>query len=171
MSKKGLGLSLGPAHSKISLSPRGRLTANLGIPGTGIRYTKRVELEPHEAKHTHLTYTDQEKDNSMISKEPTKSEPHMAEPTIHLDIPGDEGVLETEVASTSDEEFVRKYSFASTREDMDSNPTNADYSGLVDINMLRQYAHSKTISPNTLILDTYTGIESKAEILLGTEAF
>lgn len=40
LSKKGLGLSLGPRHSKISVSPGKRVTANLGVPGTGVRYTK-----------------------------------------------------------------------------------------------------------------------------------
>ena len=39
-SKKGLGLSVGPRHAKISISPGKRVTTNIGIPGTGIRYTK-----------------------------------------------------------------------------------------------------------------------------------
>lgn len=39
-SKKGLGVSLGPKHAKISVSPGRRITTNVGIPGTGIRYTK-----------------------------------------------------------------------------------------------------------------------------------
>ena len=39
-SKKGLGLSVGPKHAKISVSPGRRITTNVGIPGTGIRYTK-----------------------------------------------------------------------------------------------------------------------------------
>ena len=38
-SKKGLGLSVGPKHAKISVSPGRRVTTNIGIPGTGIRYT------------------------------------------------------------------------------------------------------------------------------------
>lgn len=41
-SKKGLGLSIGPKHAKISVSPGRRITTNVGIPGTGIRYTKVV---------------------------------------------------------------------------------------------------------------------------------
>ena len=39
-SKRGLGLSVGPKHAKISVSPGRRVTTNIGIPGTGIRYTK-----------------------------------------------------------------------------------------------------------------------------------
>ena len=39
-SKKGLGLSVGPKHAKVSVSPGRRVTTNIGIPGTGIRYTK-----------------------------------------------------------------------------------------------------------------------------------
>jgi Protein of unknown function (DUF4236) len=35
-----LGLSVGPKHAKISVSPGRRITTNVGIPGTGIRYTK-----------------------------------------------------------------------------------------------------------------------------------
>jgi hypothetical protein len=33
-SKKGMGVSLGPRGSKISFSPGGRITSNIGIPGT-----------------------------------------------------------------------------------------------------------------------------------------
>ena len=39
-SKTGVGFSFGPRHAKISISPRGRITSNIGIPGTGIRYTQ-----------------------------------------------------------------------------------------------------------------------------------
>ena len=38
-SKKGVGVSLGPRGSKISISPGKRITSNIGIPGTGLRYT------------------------------------------------------------------------------------------------------------------------------------
>lgn len=41
-SKKGLGVSIGPKHSKISISPGKRITTNVGIPGTGVRYTKII---------------------------------------------------------------------------------------------------------------------------------
>ena len=44
-SKKGLGLSVGPKHSKISISPGRRITTNIGIPGTGVRYTKIINLK------------------------------------------------------------------------------------------------------------------------------
>lgn len=44
-SKKGLGLSVGPKHAKISMSPGRRITTNVGIPGTGIRYTKVVNVK------------------------------------------------------------------------------------------------------------------------------
>lgn len=42
LSKKGLGVSIGPKHSKISISPGKRITTNIGIPGTGVRYTKVI---------------------------------------------------------------------------------------------------------------------------------
>jgi Protein of unknown function (DUF4236) len=42
ISNRGLGLSVGPKHAKISFSPTGRVTQNIGIPGTGIRYTKTL---------------------------------------------------------------------------------------------------------------------------------
>ncbi|MBI3428459.1 MAG: DUF4236 domain-containing protein [Actinobacteria bacterium] len=42
LSKKGLGVSMGPKHSKISISPGKRITTNIGIPGTGVRYTKVI---------------------------------------------------------------------------------------------------------------------------------
>lgn len=44
-SKKGLGVSVGPKHAKISVSPGRRVTTNLGIPGTGIRYTNIVNAK------------------------------------------------------------------------------------------------------------------------------
>ena len=43
LSKKGLGASVGPAHSKLSVSPGMKITENIGIPGTGIRYTKVIK--------------------------------------------------------------------------------------------------------------------------------
>ncbi len=44
-SKRGLGLSVGPKHAKISVSPGRRVTTNVGIPGTGIRYTNVVNAK------------------------------------------------------------------------------------------------------------------------------
>jgi len=38
-SKRGLGLSVGPHHAKISISPTGRRRLSVGLPGTGLRYT------------------------------------------------------------------------------------------------------------------------------------
>ena len=43
LSNKGLGLSVGPAHSKLSISPEMKVTGNIGIPGTGVRYTKVIK--------------------------------------------------------------------------------------------------------------------------------
>ena len=40
LSNRGIGFSVGPRHAKISVSPTGRVTQNIGIPGTGVRYTK-----------------------------------------------------------------------------------------------------------------------------------
>ena len=45
LSKKGFGVSVGPEHTKISLSPGKRLTTNVGLPGTGIRYTKVINTK------------------------------------------------------------------------------------------------------------------------------
>ena len=45
LSKKGLGLSVGPEHSTLSVSPGRRVTENIGIPGTGIRYTNVVNTK------------------------------------------------------------------------------------------------------------------------------
>jgi hypothetical protein len=39
-SKTGVGFSFGPKGAKVSISPRGRITSNIGIPGTGLRYTQ-----------------------------------------------------------------------------------------------------------------------------------
>lgn len=45
LSKRGLGLSVGPKHAKISVSPGRRITTNIGIPGTGIRYTNVANVK------------------------------------------------------------------------------------------------------------------------------
>lgn len=49
LSKNGLGVSVGPKHAKISVSPGRRVTTNIGIPGTGVRYTKVVSAK-HQAR-------------------------------------------------------------------------------------------------------------------------
>jgi len=41
-SNRGIGVSIGPRGNKISFSPTGRVTQNISIPGTGLRYTKRL---------------------------------------------------------------------------------------------------------------------------------
>ena len=53
LSNKGLGVSAGPRHSKISISPGKRITTNIGIPGTGIRYTNVVS--PNKRKQKNAT--------------------------------------------------------------------------------------------------------------------
>ena len=37
-----MGYSIGPRGNKLSVSPTGRVTRSVGIPGTGIRYTKVI---------------------------------------------------------------------------------------------------------------------------------
>jgi len=41
-SNRGIGFSVGPRGNKISFSPTGRVTQNIGIPGTGLRYTRTL---------------------------------------------------------------------------------------------------------------------------------
>lgn len=41
-SNRGMGYSIGPRGNKLSVSPTGRVTRSVGIPGTGIRYTKVI---------------------------------------------------------------------------------------------------------------------------------
>ena len=44
-SKDGLGVSAGISGARISLSPKGRVTSTASIPGSGLRYTKGVNLK------------------------------------------------------------------------------------------------------------------------------
>lgn len=108
----------------------------------------------------------------------------------HIDIPGESGAQESEVVpvvkpailetdasySLSSEEFIRKYAIDLTHgetqftEDPRIN-AKGTYSGLVDLNMLEQYALNKDIRPESIILDTYTGLEHTAFQLLGVTAF
>lgn len=50
LTKRGLGISVGPKHMKVSISPGRRMTTNLGMPGSGIRYTKVLSLENASSK-------------------------------------------------------------------------------------------------------------------------
>ncbi len=50
LSKKGLGISVGPKHSKISISPGKRVTTNIGIPGTGLRYTNVINTKKRSVR-------------------------------------------------------------------------------------------------------------------------
>ena len=108
----------------------------------------------------------------------------------HIDIPGEEGAQEPEVISVikptsldtdgayslASEEFIRKYAIDLTHgetqftEDIHIN-AKGSHSGLVDLNMLRQYALNKDIASDSIILDTYTGEEHAAVDLLGLNVF
>ena len=108
----------------------------------------------------------------------------------HIDIPGEEGAQESEVISVikpvaldadgvyslASEEFIRKYAIDLTHGETqftENTHINAkgSHSGLVDLNMLRQYALNKDIASDSIILDTYTGEEHNAIELLGLNAF
>jgi Protein of unknown function (DUF4236) len=50
VSNKGIGISVGPEHAKISISPSKKITSNVGIPGTGIRYTNVSNTKKSQTK-------------------------------------------------------------------------------------------------------------------------
>jgi hypothetical protein len=52
LTKNGLGVSVGPAHAKVSASPKKKVTSNLGIPGTGLRYTKVMNTKKSKKQET-----------------------------------------------------------------------------------------------------------------------
>ena len=62
-SKKGMGVSLGPRGSKISFSPGGRITSNIGIPGTGLRYTTVLSNKSRKRQSSAKTLSTENLDN------------------------------------------------------------------------------------------------------------
>lgn len=200
LSNHGLGISVGPKHSKISLSSRGRLTSNLGIPGTGVRYTKRVELNP-STNVTKSKAVNHEKDcevkklsypavtplgspleglgEPLESEETGLSHQHIhdliaspsqsvnqinnipsPEPMIHLDI-------DAEYNASTPSEDVRKYIIITPENQ--GNPIW--HPELFDINTLKIKAHLKQLTPETIIIDSYTGQHHTAGELLGIYLF
>ncbi len=71
LTKKGLGVSVGPKHAKISVSPGRRITTNVGIPGTGIRYTNVVSA----------------KQQAQAAKRATKGQSYQINGVDHVEIP------------------------------------------------------------------------------------
>lgn len=52
LSKSGVGVSFGKKGLRYSISPKGRHTLTVGIPGTGIYYRKHISIPKNKIKDT-----------------------------------------------------------------------------------------------------------------------
>lgn len=169
LSKNGLGVSFGPAHSKISFSPKGRVTENLGLPGTGIRYSKRLDLKSKPTSQIPSEY------HTKAAKYPLKEAVSPAE-TLETQANPNTSLIPTEASegSLSEETFngrdltpehIAKYVIA------EAGVPSLVGGKLFDIEELKAKAKSRELAPETQIMDSYTGAKTSARELLGSYLF
>ena len=190
LSKNGLGVSIGPAHSKISFSPKGRVTTNLGIPGTGIRYTKRIDLDgehkdpkAHPVKQANAENTPKDSLSSPLEGSDSHLSPEDLASTTNTPA-GSKGLTSGKVEARNlpeaamihldidteprlPSESVRKYIVISKGNE--ANPTW--HPDLFDIDALKTQAHLGQLERDSVIIDSYTGQHHNAEELLGSYLF
>ena len=194
LSKNGLGVSIGPAHSKVSFSPKGRVTGNLGLPGTGIRYTKRLDLK---VKPEAQSPTPHHSEPAVASETPQKEATRPAEafgiPVDSNISPESQASLETEpgAAMATSASLNSPTSRASGEPTINGKPygilipeklskyflAGADTlkplvtGKLLDMEELKAKVVRGEIGPETQIIDSYTGARVSAKELLGSYLF
>ena len=169
LSKNGLGVSIGPAHTKISLSPKGRMTSNLGVPGTGLRYTKVIKTKKQAKKSSEASISrDSTLDEAKISPELAQNSPlggDEAEPSKYLSSNLLRASSETEGSVSVNFETVRKYII------LDPTGTPTWHPQLLNIDMLKEKIKLGEVTSETQIVDSYTGLTHMAKELLGSYLF
>ena len=57
INKKSVGISVGTKGARVSINSSGRKTTTVGIPGTGISYSKTTNLKSKNAKSSTSYYS------------------------------------------------------------------------------------------------------------------